>query len=783
MIYVIELMNFMSMRRYFLIVFLPWLLISCTRTNQSAGMDNPLPDLVQYVNPLMGTASTFQFSHGNVYPAIGLPWGMNAWTAQTGPLGSGWIYQYSKDSINGFRQTHQPSPWMNDYGTFSMMPVTGALKVTMAGRASSFRHEDEIAQPHYYRILLVDHQVLTEITTSERGAILRFTPHTDEELHLVFDLFDRGGEIHIYPEERKITGLTRYNSGGAPDNFANYFELQFNRDFQAFGTWTGNEKHAGQQTLKEPGEHAGCYITFHPGEGTGIPVEIKCASSFISQKQAHQNLVNEVAEKSFDDLLKEGYERWNTELNRIRIESDNRDKLETFYTTFYRTLLFPRKFYEFDEGGNMIHYSPFDGMIHEGYMYSDNGFWDTFRAVFPFFTWMYPEEDATMMKWLVNVYEQGGWLPIWPSPGYRKVMIGAHSASLFADAMAKGILDFDTEKALEGVIQDAFVKAPDFAPGRNGMEPYNQFGYVPYPDYREASAKTLEYAYDDFCISQMADLMGKDSIGAVFKERAYNYRNVFHAPSKLMRGRRSNGSFVTGFSPLAWGGPFTEGNAWHYTWSVFHDPQGLMDLMGGPENFIMMLDSVFNQPPEFEIGTYPYEIHEITEMVAAGMGQYAHGNQPIQHIIYLYNYAGQSWKTQYWIREVLNRLYHPVPAGYCGDEDNGQTSAWYVFSSLGFYPVCPGIAQYVFGCPLFKKITVQLPNGNQLRIETVGDPQDNRYIREVKWNGEPYRKSWISHEDLSRGGSLVFVMTDQPADAFDDDPDSLPYSMSIMTNQ
>jgi predicted alpha-1,2-mannosidase len=764
---------FMITKKLIIILVLAVLLVDCNQKKEQASIGLALPDLVQYVKPHMGTASTFQFSHGNVYPAIGLPWGMNTWTPQTGEMGSGWIYKYSKDSLNGIRQTHQPSPWMNDYGTFSIMPITGQLKVTLKERASSFSHEEEIAQPHYYRVYLEDYKVIAEITPTERAAILRFTNQTDQAMHLVLDIFDRGGEILINSEERKITGFTRYNNGGVLDNFANYFECKFNRDFKAFGTWNGKETHPGQQALKETGKHAGCFVTFNPG-----PVEVLCASSFINMDQAHRNMINELGAKTFDEIRQEGYERWNTELNRILVESDQPDQLKTFYTTLYRTLLFPRRFYEFGEEGKMIHYSPYDGKIHDGYMYSDNGFWDTFRAVFPFFTWLYPSENAAMMQWLVNAYEQGGWLPIWPSPGYRKVMIGAHSTSLFADAMVKGILEFDTQKALEGVIQDAFVKAPDFAPGRDGMQPYNELGYVPYPDYRESSAKTLEYAYDDFCISQMAEIMGKDSLAEVFKKRAYNYKNVYHAPSKLMRGRRADGSFVTEFSPLAWGGPFTEGNAWHYTWSVFHDPQGLINLMGGQKDFITMMDSVFDQPPVFEIGTYPYEIHEIMEMVAARMGQYAHGNQPIQHMIYLYNYAGQSWKTQYWIREVLDRLYHPIPAGYCGDEDNGQTSAWYVFSALGFYPVCPGVPQYVFGSPLFKKATIQLPNGNHLKIETVGDPAKNRYISEIKWNGQPYRKSWISHQDLSQGGTLVFVMSDQPGDPFEKDPDSMPYSMS-----
>ncbi|MBR9998917.1 MAG: GH92 family glycosyl hydrolase, partial [Cyclobacteriaceae bacterium] len=735
-----------------------------------------LPDLVQYVNPLMGTASTFEFSHGNLYPAIGLPWGMNSWTPQTGELGSGWIYQYLKDSINGFRQTHQPSPWMNDYGTFAIMPVTGQLRTSLSARASSFLRGEEAAMPHFYRVNLKDHQVIAEVVPAERAAMLLFTPQSAGNLHLVLDIFNKGGAVEIHPEERKITGYTRYNSGGVPENFANYFELQIDAEFVDYGVWIENELKSSVNELEVKDKHAGCYVTL--GSTAGTPVEVRCASSFISPRQAGLNLTSELGERSFDELKQDGFDRWNIELNRIRVETTRMEKLKTFYTTLYRSLLFPRQFYEFNEEGTMIHYSPYDGKIHEGYMYADNGFWDTFRAVFPFFNLMYPEENAAIMQWLVNAYEQGGWLPIWPSPGYRKVMIGAHGASLFADAMVKGIRDFDMEKALEAVMQDAFIPAPSYAPGRDGMEDYNQLGYVPYPDYREASAKTLEYAYDDFCIRQMAGVLGRDSLSGVFEKRAYNYKNVFHEPSKLMRGRRKDGSFITEFSPVAWGGPFTEGNAWHYTWSVFHDPQGLIDLMGGGDNFILMMDSVFNQPPDFETGTYPYEIHEITEMVAAGMGQYAHGNQPIQHMIYLYNYAGQPWKAQYRVREVMDKLYHPVPEGYCGDEDNGQSSAWYVFSALGFYPVCPGIDQYVFGSPLFEKVTLQLQDGKSLTIEARGDPSADRYIRSVMLNGQPYRKTWISHGDLLQGGSLVFEMTGKPADPFDDDPDSLPYSMS-----
>ncbi len=756
------------------------LFFSCSKI-EKPGADRsgrpPLQDLVQYVKPLMGTYSTFEFSHGNIYPAIGRPWGMNTWTAQTGEMGSGWIYQYQKDSINGFRQTHQPSPWMNDYGTFSIMPLTGDLKVSMKGRASSFSHETEIASPEYYRVFLKDHNAMTELTPTDRAAIFKFTFPGTENSFIILDYFNKGGHVEIKPKENRIIGYTRYNSGGVPENFANYFILEFNTSFEDYGTWSGQMINSMNDHVLDKDEEGGAYVRFNTrGNNT---IEVRVASSFISHEQAERNLNNEVKGKTFKEVREEGYASWNEQLNRILIEGATDEQKKTFYSTLYRSLLFPRIFYEFDAAGEMVHYSPYDGEIHPGYMYADNGFWDTFRAVFPFFTLLYPEKNATMMQWLVNAYEQGGWLPIWPSPGYRRVMIGNHSASLFADAIVKGITGFDVHTAFKGMLQDAMKQPPSFAPGRDGLDYYNEMGYVPYPEIREATAKTLEHAYDDFCIMQVAEYLGEDSIAAVYAGKSYNYKNVFDPESLLMRGRRKDGTFVREISPIAWGGPFTEGNAWHYTWSVFHDPQALIDLMGGKDIFVAMMDSVFSQPPDFETGTYPFEIHEITEMVAAGMGQYAHGNQPIQHMIYLYNYAGESSKSQYWIREVLNRLYKPEPKGYMGDEDNGQTSAWYVFSSMGFYPVCPGVPQYVFGAPLFEKITLRLPDEKILTIEAPGNSDENRYIKSVYLNGEKYHKPWISHEDLINGGELRFEMTDQPAGAFHYSEEDLPYSMSL----
>jgi predicted alpha-1,2-mannosidase len=412
-------------------------------------------------------------------------------------------------------------------------------------------------------------------------------------------------------------------------------------------------------------------------------------------------------------------------------------------------------------------------------MFTDNGFWDTFRAVFPFFTWMYPAQDAKIMEGLVNTYLESGWLPEWASPGHRNCMIGSNSASLIADAYLKGIRGFGIDTLYDAILKNTESVGPVHSVGRYGAEYYNSLGYVPYDaGINENCARTLEYAYADFCISELAKALGKPEAEVEkFKKRAQNYRMVFDRESRLMRGRNKDGTFQTPFSPYKWGDAFTEGNSWHYTWSVFHDVEGLAELMGGKAVFSAMLDSVFRVPPIFDYSYYGFPIHEIREMQTVNMGNYAHGNQPAQHIIYLYNYAGESWKAQMHVRDVLNKLYKPTPDGYCGDEDNGQTSAWYVFSALGFYPVCPGTQQYVIGSPLFEKAEITLPSGKKLVISSPG-ASHAPYIQSASLNGKPLGRSWLSHSELTRGGNIVFLMGEKPETGLWSDPQCYPFSMS-----
>ena len=735
-------------------------------------LENP----ADWVNPLMGSQSKYSLSNGNTYPAIALPWGMNFWVPQTGKMGDGWQYSYDADKIRGFKQTHQPSPWINDYGQFSILPMTGSPKIDEDARASWFSHKTEIAKPYYYSVYLADYDVTTEIAPTERAASFRFTfPQTDSSFVLI-DAFDKGSFVKIFPSEKKIIGYTTRNSGGVPANFKNYFIIYFDKSFESQSVWTGNKSLKG--VLECVDNHVGALIHFKTKKGEKINARV--ASSFISFEQAELNL-REIGKKDFDEVKQSAKNSWNEELNRVVVEGGTVDQTRTFYSCLYRTMLFPRKFYEVDGVGNIVHYSPYNGEVKSGYMFTDNGFWDTFRAVFPLFNLIEPTLNAHIQEGLVNTYNESGWLPEWASPGHRDCMVGSNSASIIAEAYLKGARGYDINKLYEAVLKNSNNEGPLGSVGRKGAAFYNKLGYVPYDvKINENAARTLEYAYDDYAIYQLAKLLKRPKKEIdLFAKRCQNYRNVFDSETKLMRGRNQNGTFQKPFSPFKWGDAFTEGNSWHYTWSVFHDIQGLVGLMGGKDKFISMLDSVFVVPPVFDDSYYGFPIHEIREMQIMNMGNYAHGNQPIQHMIYLYDYAGQPWKTQAHVREVLDKLYFATPDGFCGDEDNGQTSAWYVFSAMGFYPVCPASDQYVLGAPLFKKIALNLENGKQVIIDAPQNSNTNKYINSLTFNGIQYTKNWLSHSDLMKGAQLHFDMSTQPNMVRGTINTDAPYSFSV----
>ena len=734
-------------------------------------------DPVELVNPLMGTDSEFRLSHGNTYPAIALPWGMNFWSPQTRPMGNGWAYTYDDYKIMGIKQTHQPSPWINDYAAFSLMPLTGKIRIMEQERASWFSHKSEVVKPYYYSVYLADYDVTAEVTPTERAAIFRITFPESDSSFILLDAFNKGSMVKIIPSERKVIGYCRNNSGGVPENFRNWFVAVFDKEFVSTHTWNGDALNIND--LNEEGEHTGAVLGFKTGNGEIIHVRI--ASSFISQEQAELNLSRETGSKDFTGVMNEGKETWNKQLGRIKVEGGTLDQQRTFYSCLYRMILFPRSFYEVNEKNEIVHYSPYNGEVLPGYMFTDNGFWDTFRALFPFTTLMYPELNGRIMEGLVNTYTESGWLPEWASPGHRDCMIGSNSASLIADSYLKGIRSYDIDVLYEAILKNTKGVGPVSSVGRLGAEFYNKLGYVPYDvEIRENVARTLEYAYADFCIWKLAkELKRPQEEIDLFAQRAVNYKNVFDPGRKLMRGRNEDGAFQSPFSPYKWGDAFTEGNSWHYTWSVFQDVAGLVDLMGGREQFIAKLDSIFEVPPVFDYSYYGIVIHEIREMQIMNMGNYAHGNQPIQHMIYLYNYAGEPWKAQYRVREVLDKLYNYTPDGYCGDEDNGQTSAWYVLSALGFYPVTPGTDQYVFGSPLFEKATLTFEDGRELVIEAPGNSRENVYVKNIRLNGSAINRNYIRHDELRKGGKLSFSMGSEPDYKRGSDEDAYPYSMSM----
>lgn len=730
---------------------------------------------VDYVNTLQGTNSKHELTRGNTYPTTALPFGMHTWTPQTGKNGDGWKYQYFKTTIRGFQQAHQCSSWTTDYDVFSFMPVTGKLVVDEELRATSFSHANEIGKPNYYKVKL-DNGITTEIAPTERGAHLRFSFPKNAASYLVLDGYTGFSEVKIFPAEKRITGYVSNNKNNKSNLIKSYFEIQFDKPFKKYGTWENTNNRIQQDQRAGEGKGIGAFIQFNNGE----TVQVKVASSYISPEQAVITFNRELSNyKTLEQTKDAAAKIWNSHLGRIAVSGGTEEDMATFYSCFFRASLFSRQFYEYDADGNPYYFSPYDGKIHKGYMFTDTGFWDTFRAQFPLNALMYPTMHGRYMQALLDAKEQCGWLPSWSFPGEGGSMIGNHAISLLADAWAKGIHSFDPKQSLDAYLHEATNKGPwGPANGRDGWKEYYQLGYVPYPEVREATAKTLEYAYDDFCGYQLAKMTGNVFHQKIFERQLYNYKNVFDSSTGFMRGRNAKGEWNKNFDPTEWGGPFTEGNAWHWLWSVFHDVKGLIDLLGGDKNFNAKLDSVFSVPNTVNVGSYGGMIHEMTEMVMANMGQYAHGNQPIQHMVYLYNYSGEPWKAQYHAREVMDKLYNATENGYPGDEDQGQTSSWYVLSALGFYSVSPGTDQYVMGSPKFEKTVITLEDGKQFIIEAKNNSKQNLYIQSATLNGNPFDQNWLSYTDIVNGGALQLQMGDQPNTQRGISTSARPFSLS-----
>ena len=729
-------------------------------------------DLVQYVNTLQGTNSTYELSWGNTYPTTAVPYPMNSWSPQTGKNGDGWKYQYSATTIRGFQPTHQCSPWVGDYGVFSLMPVS-ELVVDESKRATPFSHDKEIAKPHYYKVTL-ENGITTEFSPTTRSAHFRFSFPAKGDAFLVLDGYTKTSQVQIDVANHRITGYV-HNGAFSPKTHKNYFIIQFDKPFVSYGTWENRKNTIQKNNLSREGEGIGAYVQF----AKGSKVQAKVSTSYISPEQAEVTMTRELGKHSSVEVTKQAAaDVWNQLLNRVLVDGGSEEDMKTFYSCMFRANLFSHKFYEEKEDGSPYYYSPYDEKIHDGYMFTDNGFWDTFRSQFPLTNILHPTMQGQYMQALLDAQEQCGWLPSWSFPSETGGMVGNHSISLLTDAWVKGIRTFDPEKALKAYAHEAMNKGPwGGANGRVRWKDYYQLGYIPYPESMGSTAQTLEYCYDDFCAYQLAKMTGNKFYEEVFARQIYNYKNVYDPSVGFMRGRKLDGSWAD-FDAFEWGGPYCEGNAWHYNWSVFHDVQGLIDLTGGDERFVAKIDSVFALPGIVKYGTYGTKIHEMLEMELAKMGQYAQGNQPIQHMIYLYSYAGQPWKTQYWIRQVMDRLYNSSENGYPGDEDQGGMSSWYVLSALGIYSVCPGTDEYVLGSPKFRKATITMEDGKKFVIEAKGNSRDNVYIQNATLNGKRHTRNYIHYSDIVNGGVLELQMGNQPEKTRGTAKEDRPFSLS-----
>lgn len=735
-------------------------------------MHQPTPDLVALVNPRQGSDSSFELSHGNCLPLAARPFGMTHWCPQTDT--GGWIFADHARRLQGFRATHQPSPWMGDYGHFTIMPQTGPLLLAPVARASTVRRADLELAPDYIRALLWRYQTTIELTPTERCALIRVSFPAGQPARLIFSTFAGLSLLKLDPAARTLSGWTRANSGGVPADFACYVVAHFSQPF-----------HAGYSQADQPlagipageAEQLGAYAEFDASEP--LTVELRLATSFIGEEQAWHNLAGEIGEQSFEQVRAATRAGWNELLGRALVQGGDERQRRTFYTCLYRTLLFPRMWHERDDAGQPVHRSPYDGQIHPGVLYADNGFWDTFRTVYPLLALLYPDRLSEIMQGWLQAAREGGWFPAWSSPGYRVCMIGTHFDAVLADAVVKGVGGFDIAAAYAAARRDAFEPAdPEGRFGRAGLAGYAELGYVPADEAGHAAAATQEYAYDDFCLAQVARALGHADDERALMARAQSYRQVYDPASGLMRARLRDGGWLEPFDEFAWDRrAYIEGSAWQYSWAAPHDPAGLIALMGGPNAFAAKLERMLALPPLFRAADYDFEIHEMSEMASAEFGQYAHSNQPVHHVLYLFAAAGQPWRTHYWVRRVLSELYSPEPDGFAGDEDNGEMSAWYVLSALGLFPLCPGRPEYVLGSPLFERAELRLPGGSTFAIEARGAGPGAVYVRETLLDGAPHAPLWISHARVLQGGTLTCVMASEPDTGRTFAPGDLPSSI------
>ena len=711
--------------------------------------------LLGLVNPMQGTDSNWGFSRGSTLPLVTRPFAMTNWSPQNGTA-DGWFFNPSLLKIQGIRATHQPSPWMGDYGHFTVMAQAGDAALAPEARATSYSQADLQVHPHSLSLLCLRDGVRLEMAPTERCAIFRFTfPDTGAgKAAQARVLIDAQSQVAVDAAQGVLTGFSHRKSGDTRDKLACYFHAEFDRPFEKAYPFQGGKPVDSRATLD--GADVGVAAEF----GAEPSVVLRMGTSFISVDQARRNLHREIGTRSLETVRREAAQDWETTLGVVRVSGGTLEQRRTFYSCLYRAHLFPRMFYEHDDAGQPIYFSPYDNQVHSGVMYADTGLWDGYHTVYPLLSLLQPQRLGEMMQGFVNAYRQGGWLPQWPSPGYRGGMGGTHSDVVLADAILKDIPGFDRAAAYAGMLKNATVPPQNTTEGRGGLTDYLAHGYIPIGKSGAVVSNSLDFIYDDACISLAAARLGHSEDQRVFAQRALNYRLLFDPETGFMRGRNADGTWSAKFDEFAWGDDYTEGGPWQWTWSVPHDPAGLMTAMGGQKAFVRKLDRMLWQPPLFHVGGYGREIHEMSEMGAVKFGQYDQGNQPAHQALGHYAAAGCPSRMHYWSRRVLDRLYSPD--AFPGDEDNGEMASWYVLSALGLFPHCPGRPTYALGSPLFPKAVLRPPQGKPLVLSAPGTSREAVYVTQVTRNGRRHDRLWIAHAELAAGGRIEFSMAKRP---------------------
>jgi predicted alpha-1,2-mannosidase len=706
-----------------------------TRTATGSGT------LVDLVNPLQGTDSTGLFSRGNTLPIVAVPFAMAHWSLQSSNRGS-WFFQPHDQRLQGIRCTHQLSPWLGDYGYATFMPFNADATPEAGERASSYRPKELHIAPHAVKVRLTRYRCVFELTPTERCSVMRFTYEESGPAGVFIDLPGKDAEAHYDSSNGTISVLTHANEGGVPKDFATYYIARTDAKVTAF-------------EVKDLKDRRVAVVRF--AAEAGKPITLCVGHSFISFDQAALNLKSEVGDKSYDQVKSEAGKVWNETLGRVHIEGGSDAQHRIFYSGLYRGLLFPRIWHEKDAAGKTVHMSAFSGKVEPGVMYADHGYWDCYRAWYPMMALIFPERLGEILDGWVNAYKEGGWLPQFPCPGYRNCMTGSPTDFVFGDAVAKGVKGFDVEAAYQGLKKHATQPvAPDLGYGRPAVAEYTKLGFIPSDLVEGGLAETLDSAYGDYCIAQVARAAGHEEDAKMFEARSKNWRKSFDPKTKFLRGRLANGDWVEPFDQYRWGGPYVEGGPWQYRFFVLHDTDGLMEAMGGREAFIANLEELVNQPAAFHIGDYGREIHEMSEMAAVEFGQYAHSNQPSHHALYMFTVGGRRDLAQHWIHRTMNELY--TVDDFCGDEDTGSMGAWYVLSALGFYSMTPGKPEWVLGAPLFDKAEIRYPDGRTIQIEAHSS-KPGAFLNRVELNGAEHKGPTIPHSAFLKGARLVFSAT------------------------